>query len=411
MQFLNKNINFNTLYYYIICLLIFFIPLKMIVCSYLIGALVVVWIAEGTFREKFNNIRSGFFTILFISYFLIYLIGIIYSENFAFGITDIELKLSFFIFPIIFSTLSKSFYAKADLNTFFKIFILGCAVNSIICLSHSTYLFYQTNNTDVFYYITLSAIYHPGYLSMFINLAIAFIIYYLIENNSPGFSFSKFKYFVLLLFFFVMIILLSSKAGLISLAAIIFLSLLYISIYKKKYLQALIYLIIIIPVFIGLLALFPYSVKRAEQTQKSIMDKSYSNNKAEDGTSNRIQIWKASLSIIKENPLLGVGTGDVKDKLMEKYKQNRLLSAYERKLNAHNQFLQTTVAIGLIGLLILILGLLLPLFISIKEKQFLYTAFIILIIINISVEAMFEVNAGVVFYAFFNSLLFYNYKT
>ena len=85
-------------------------------------------------------------------------------------------------------------------------------------------------------------------------------------------------------------------------------------------------------------------------------------------------------------------------------------TAYDEKLNTHNQYLQTTIALGMVGFIILVLSLLAPLVQAIKKRNQLYVLFLLLFIINILVESMLETQAGVIFFAFFNSLIFTQYS-
>jgi len=48
-----------------------------------------------------------------------------------------------------------------------------------------------------------------------------------------------------------------------------------------------------------------------------------------------------------------------------------------------------------------------PALIAFKRKDYIYFFFILLFAMSILTESMFENQAGVVFYAFFNALLFY----
>ena len=242
---------------------------------------------------------------------------------------------------------------------------------------------------------------------MFLSFAIAILIYYLIELKNYKLIFVSVKYYILILLFFAMILLLSSKAGILITLLIFLLSLIYLFFYKKYYLLSVIFLLCISLMSFVFLKAFPYSLKRVELLKSAILDKKYTDKENNEGNSSRILVWKTSLELIKENPVIGVGTGDAKDKLIEKYQENNISNALNLKLNSHNQYLQTWIATGILGFLILILCFLLSLIKSFKEKNYLYLIFLIVIILNISVESMFERQAGVVFYAFFNVLLFY----
>ena len=69
----------------------------------------------------------------------------------------------------------------------------------------------------------------------------------------------------------------------------------------------------------------------------------------------RQAIWGVALNLIKDKPILGYGTGDGKQVLLDAYKERGLNTLYEKKYNTHNQFLQTGLSLGVIGFLFLFL--------------------------------------------------------
>ncbi|MFO7874494.1 MAG: O-antigen ligase family protein [Bacteroidales bacterium] len=72
----------------------------------------------------------------------------------------------------------------------------------------------------------------------------------------------------------------------------------------------------------------------------------------ETGSRNRTNAWIWSLEIIKENPLLGVGTGNWKVNILEYENQQNTGFIYLYK--AHNDFLETMAETGIIGGLLFI---------------------------------------------------------
>jgi O-antigen ligase len=119
----------------------------------------------------------------------------------------------------------------------------------------------------------------------------------------------------------------------------------------------------------------------------------------------RLMIWDVSLNIIKDNFWFGVGNGDIKDKLVENYKKYNIQEALKDKLNAHNQFIETFCAQGIIGFLILWALLIISFIQSLKYKNILLTLFIIIIVIHFSFESMLNSQLGVIFFSFFFSFL------
>ena len=84
-----------------------------------------------------------------------------------------------------------------------------------------------------------------------------------------------------------------------------------------------------------------------------------------------------SLEIIKENPIIGVGTGDVNDQFLNKYDELKSPLTEERRLRAHNTYLTETVSFGLFGLLFFITWMLYFLYQQVKFKQVFGVVFII----------------------------------
>lgn len=66
----------------------------------------------------------------------------------------------------------------------------------------------------------------------------------------------------------------------------------------------------------------------------------------------RLIAWETALELIKERPLLGVGAGDSQDELNRRYNENN--KSIYLGTNAHNQYLQTWLERGLVGLFFLV---------------------------------------------------------
>jgi hypothetical protein len=64
------------------------------------------------------------------------------------------------------------------------------------------------------------------------------------------------------------------------------------------------------------------------------------------------------------------------------------------------------MTLGIAGLFILVLLFLLPGIAAWKKQDFLYLSLLLLVAVNMLTESMFETQSGVVFFAFFNALLF-----
>ena len=82
--------------------------------------------------------------------------------------------------------------------------------------------------------------------------------------------------------------------------------------------------------------------------------------------------------------------------------------AIDNEINAHNMFFETIISVGIFGLLLLLAYFVIPLVLWIKNKTFdmLYFSFLLMIGFNALFESIFEVQLGIIFFCFFNVLLF-----
>lgn len=118
----------------------------------------------------------------------------------------------------------------------------------------------------------------------------------------------------------------------------------------------------------------------------------------------RVEYIKASLNIIKKNPILGVGTGDISNAFNDYYKETASKLNEENRLRSHNQYLAITVAFGIIGLLWYLFSLLYPLSEK-RNRNYLYIIFLAIMLLSMLTEDTLETQIGVTLFAFFNSFL------
>ncbi|MCD4771849.1 MAG: O-antigen ligase family protein [Bacteroidales bacterium] len=402
---------FEKINYFLFVLLAFFIPTYRPAIPFIIGLLVLVWILEFDFRKKFKRLTDGHNRLYLLSFallYVLYLIGILYSSNVKYAVFDLEVKLSLIIFPIIFSTINKQVFTKNNFEKILVAFIIGCFIGTAVSLVDAYIIFCDNHQFSEFYYSKLSFFHHPSYFAMYLNFAIAIIISILLKKRfTKQNRKSTFLLMLLIIYFSLFVIMLSSKAGILGLFILFFITVAHVIIVEKQLVAGLFLVVIIFGLFYASFNIFPCSLYRIVAAKQVVENIEKIENDDSDGSASRILIWQNSVEIINENFLIGVGTGDVKDCLVDKYKENNIKKALIARSNAHNQYLQTFVTLGIIGFLILSLSLVLPAYYTFRHKHFLYLLFLIIFSINLLVESMLETQAGVVFYAFFNSFLFF----
>lgn len=123
----------------------------------------------------------------------------------------------------------------------------------------------------------------------------------------------------------------------------------------------------------------------------------------------RLEFWQTAWHIIQKNFWLGVGTGDIQDEFINQYEleQSSLEEKFRRR--AHNQYLSIWVAFGIIGLILFLLSLAMPLIMQ-EGRSDIYLAFWLIACLSFLTEDTLESQAGVTFFAFFNSLFLLGFQ-
>lgn len=133
------------------------------------------------------------------------------------------------------------------------------------------------------------------------------------------------------------------------------------------------------------------------------------NNPNGGSVSQRIEYTRASFHIIKKHLLFGVGTGDVPTVFAQTYDEINSPLSQEFRYRAHNQYLAITVAFGLFGLALFLVSLLFPYLSEKKNRHYLYTIFLCIMLLSMLPEDTLETQAGASLFAFFNALLLFVY--
>jgi O-antigen ligase len=108
----------------------------------------------------------------------------------------------------------------------------------------------------------------------------------------------------------------------------------------------------------------------------------------------RITQWRQALSMIQQNPDLGYGSQYL-----------RLLNTtVSDLLNCHNQYLESWIEFGFVGLFGLIISFMLSIYLAFKSQDYFYMGYIFLIVYYSLFESLFTNQTGIIFFSVFNSL-------
>ena len=125
----------------------------------------------------------------------------------------------------------------------------------------------------------------------------------------------------------------------------------------------------------------------------------------------RFEYIKSALHIFKNNTLIGVGTGDLKQAYEDYYNNSNSVLTQKWRLRAHNQYLTFLVSFGIIGFLWIVIAFTYSIYFEKGFKSYFFIMFLIIALLSMLNEDTLETQTGVTFVAFFFSLFLFGYKT
>jgi O-antigen ligase len=397
------------IFYFLMVIIVFFLPIYGKIVPPLIILLAANWLIEGSYIKTFPLLfreRKRTMIISFALLYLLYLIGLSYTSNMHAGGLDVQTKLSLIIFPLIFATSDPLSIKKDESASILLSFVAGCFASALLLFGHAAFSATVNHYSGAFYHTRLSWLHTPCYIAMYLTFGIAVLSFWLIEDKHNLSRFRQSGIMILITVFFVCIFLLVSKAGYISIFLIVFFYSFILVRVKHNWAGGLGSLLLSSLLFCFMLWLFPFPGQRLNQAREDIKNGGALPGDTTKSTADRMMILKVSAEIIKEHPLIGVGTGDTKEALREKYQGAGMTKALKRNFNAHNQYIETSIALGFPGLIALLYILLVPVIPAFRRKDYIYLMFLLIFAVNIMFESMLERQAGVIFYALFNVLLY-----
>ncbi|MEO0472342.1 MAG: O-antigen ligase family protein [Bacteroidota bacterium] len=380
-------------------LLAFFLPLSRSAVSISIGILFVNWLIEGQFSSKWHRLREHPLSLAFIGLFGLYTLGLTHSDSLSVGLQEVWGKSPLLILPLVIGSGQR--IGKNKLSQLLLVFVVGTFLACLLGLGIGLYNGFAAGEAFNSKYLTYSfladaADLHPAYFTLFLGLSsfALFRFYHLEKKKWP---------LVLLVFNLSYMILLSSRAQLLAFMLLAFCGGIVWAKQMGKIPQAIIACLIFALISLGAVSQSPALQKRFQ----SILDASTYSAQPENIVSSfsiRRVVWNSSWQMIKENPWLGVGTGEVRSALVSQYKRDGYHYAAEKRLDSHNQYIGTILALGVFGGIYLIVTFLMGFHIAWKQKNWLYLFFLLFFTMACLTENMLDRQWGITFFALFNTV-------
>lgn len=351
-------------------------------------------------KKKKLHFRLDTVGILFSLLYLFYVGYSFASRHSDVSNSYIENKLSFLLLPVLFAFRPKervSFYWPiVAYVSAVAILVLQSCIAGINCYLHG-------GGKACFLASLFSYQHHPSYSTVYLAMALGLLVYGY-RARLRGFKLFWIVPFAGLLVLVSMLFL--SLAGilfLMGLSAVVVLVL----IAKKwgKIVGALAALVAPVLVYFTIISIPQvegewtnakwYADQYLKDPQAFIAQRQY----PMSGTEVRIVMWTVASTAIKKFPM-GVGTGNVDEVLGTHLRAIHQPEMAKEKLNPHNQFLQTTLELGWLGLILLFGLIVAGIRYAFRAKNWLLLMMTINLFFNCLFESMLQRQSGIVFYAF-----------
>jgi O-antigen ligase len=403
MDFFIKN--YDKTKFVILLLLVATLPFYLKISNVLVGLAAFVTVLNCFFLRRWDILKVDRLSVALGCYFLLEIVGLLYTEktNLKIGFYTLDKHQGMILVPLIFSDLKLQWEAREKLLTGF---VVSCVVASLICIGVNMYesitVYDKIFHEWLFSHHRISEPIgmHAVYFAMYLGLCVIIVLERLKEKYQRFSTGKVFLLILLLIYLLVVIVALGARTATAGLIGIVFVNILYYG-YKQRSTKLYILAALIPLLFSAIIWLNPVVKIRFMDMLKSSYEKSnYGSYFA------RTHIWVPGWEAIRENIFFGVGTGDHQTELDKKYLKHNYTEGVRLKFNMHNQYLQTALNHGLVGVVLLLAIFYVQLKKSFRNKDALYLSFLVLFMVVCITEAMLVKNKGTVYFLVF-SFVFY----
>lgn len=370
---------------------IFSYPFSIKICNLFIILLCISSFFNSSIKQKIDFCLRQKWVWLYFAYFFLLCLCTLYSEDKKEAFALIERSISFCVFPFC---LGLANFSVNSLNRIFSALVLVTIIAGGICFVNSL-IYFRTQNMSYALFFNWEYTHasftkvigiHPTYLTLLALVSMSIVLFqykqhYLIRS-------------ILILLIGLLIVVLGSKIGII--LFIINLNLFFIIKYKVKWRLIALYFTIN-----SILLIILINTHVTYWRFRMALDSFLSSIKSEslDGvTDYRLIHWTCANRVIKDNVVWGVGTGDPQHQMNTCYKASGKLELLE--YNSHNQFLDSWMRMGILGLVLVCLILFISYYKSVRRGDFMFVFFFLSFLMVAFVENIFQVQRGIVLFCF-----------
>ena len=381
---------------------IIFILFTSIISLNLVPLGFILWILTFYLNKNTVTIKSIFSGLgkWFLLYYIVLLLGMLWTENDSFGLSKLENKLSFLLIPILFTISHFSISRKQFMNVLLFSLLMSLLINYGLAL-YKYFTLTESSLYDSLINANFSQLMHRSYYCNYLIIGCIVILDRLFQKEA------KWLYLMLFTLFSIGIFQTLAKSGIL-IYFILIPAFLFWQLLKTKQYKAILISLLGFVISIFFLAKVDNPIKtRFQLIPDAIENFESKNNPSTESNTSRLLMWSTSIDIFKEFPILGVGTGDYDDVLTSVNERYGNSGVAIHRYNSHNQFLNTTVQLGLLGLVVLITLFLYGFKMAYQQRNIIGLFTLSCFFLNFLFESFIESQAGIILFCLLTIAIFY----
>ena len=329
--------NLDKSYHYLLIALAFLMPLSVSAANTAVVLICFLWLFSGNYKSKFNHITSSKIMLASLFFYFLHIVGMLWTEDVEWGLHILHKMWYFLLFyPILFNIVKSE-----NLKYCISAFLLAISITEIFSYLIWFEIIPPFKNASVENPTPFMS--HISY-----NPILAFAIYLVLNQiffnkNLSNLKFNLYSFFAISMVINMFIT--GGRAGQVMFFAM--LAILIFQFFDGKKVKSLLVIIVILPsIFFTSYQLSDLFKNRVNNAISEVVN--FSQQK-ETSVGQRISYAINSFEVIKENPIIGVGTGDFP---IEYYRINLINSPlFSATTNPHNMYILILMQLGLLGLI------------------------------------------------------------
>ena len=389
---------YNTFQYISMLLVAVAIPIGFHQALWMSGLLALSSLVAMVARRRVGNpaLKGGLrWGLVFLAgYWLLLLVSMLYTADTATGWDVLWHKAMLLVFSLSFLLADTSWltprtmrgvgYAFLASMTGVFLYLAGVAVGKMIGGSTLGAVTGSTFDPR-----------HHAYSAIYLAAALAFVYHELHAHWGELKPWLRGVLIAVVPLLILHIIIVNSRAGILTLYVLEAACTVHFALTRRRWCQAALMAVLLAGYTLGVEKGLPSHEMRVVSTVEDLV--------SDEPSDARVDINGSSFDAVKKQPLFGYGVGDYRHCLVEQYDENGWEYGVNAEFNAHNQYMETVLAVGAVGLLLFLAMLAWPLWQAWRRRSsalFLVLLLSFIVAFNLLFESMLERQMGLLFVGF-----------